>query len=154
MNIGVISDTHGLLRPEALHALENSDLILHAGDVGSQEILDALSKLAPVIAVRGNCDHGAWAEKLAAVETVAVGDLSIFMIHNLQDLTPTSIAGCRVVISGHTHKPRTEMVGDIFYLNPGSAGRRRFKLPTTIARLTVDGVRASAEIVLLLRTGG
>lgn len=150
MNISVISDTHGLLRPEALKALERSELIVHAGDVGSQEILDALGELAPVVAVRGNCDHGEWAERLKAVETVPVSKLSIYLIHNLQDLDARSASGCRIVISGHTHKPQIKTIDGVLYLNPGSAGRRRFQLPITLARLTVNGDQATADIIHLL----
>lgn len=134
--VGVISDTHGLLRPEALRALDGSDLILHAGDVGKPEILDALRALAPVIAVRGNIDHGEWAAALPLATSIATGPAVIYMLHDLQqlDLDPAA-SGFQVVVSGHSHKPsRTERNG-VLYLNPGSAGPRRFKLPVTLARL-------------------
>lgn len=153
LNIGVISDTHGLLRPEAAKALQHCDLILHAGDVGSQQVLDALGELAPVIAVRGNCDEGDWAQRLEAVQIVTLAALSIYLIHDLKDIDPGAAAGCRVVISGHTHKPRSEAIEGVLYLNPGSAGRRRFKLPITLARLAVDRDRVSAEVIHLAASG-
>lgn len=134
--VGVISDTHGLLRPEALRALDGSDLIVHAGDVGKPEILDTLRTLAPVIAVRGNIDEGDWADALPLTTSIAAGPAVIFVLHDLQqlDLDP-AVSGFQVVLSGHSHKPsRTERNG-VLYLNPGSAGPRRFKLPVTLARL-------------------
>jgi uncharacterized protein len=137
--VGVISDTHGLLRPEALRALDGSDLIIHGGDVGRPEILDALRALAPVVAVRGNIDHGAWAEALPLVASAATDSAAIYVLHDLKqlDLDPAA-SGFRVVVSGHSHKPsRTERNG-VLYLNPGSAGPRRFKLPVTIARLDLS----------------
>lgn len=151
MNLGVISDTHGLLRPEAVAALRGSELILHAGDVGSPSVLERLSELAPVVAIRGNCDEGAWAEALPETETLALGAMTLCLIHDLKQLNPAGDAsGVDVVISGHTHQPRVETRGGVLYLNPGSAGRRRFKLPITLARLTLSPAGASAEIVHLL----
>jgi putative phosphoesterase len=134
--VGLISDTHGLLRPEVLRALDGSDLIIHAGDVGKPEILDALSALAPLVAVRGNVDRGEWASALPLNAAVEAGPAAIYVLHDIQqlDLDPAA-AGFHVVISGHSHKPsRTERDG-VLYINPGSAGPRRFKLPLTIARL-------------------
>jgi len=134
--IGLISDTHGLLRPEALNALAGSDLILHAGDVGKPGILDALKALAPVVAVKGNVDHGAWASALPATAVAEAGPAIIYVLHDIHalDLDPAA-AGFRVVVSGHSHQPaRTERSG-VLYVNPGSAGPRRFQLPVTIARL-------------------
>jgi putative phosphoesterase len=134
--VGLISDTHGLLRPEALHALEGSDLIIHTGDVGKPEILDALKKLAPVVAVRGNIDRGEWAAALPLVASVSTSSAVIYVLHDIHelDLDPAA-SGFQVVVSGHSHKPfRTERNG-VLYLNPGSAGPRRFKLPVTVARL-------------------
>jgi uncharacterized protein len=134
--VGLISDTHGLLRPEALRALDGSDLIIHAGDVGKPEILDALRVLAPVVAVRGNIDHGEWASSLPLIASAATGSAAIYVLHDIQqlDLDPAA-SGFQVVVSGHSHKPsRTEKNG-VLYLNPGSAGPRRFKLPVTVARL-------------------
>jgi uncharacterized protein len=139
--IGLISDTHGLLRPEAVDALRGSQLILHAGDVGAPEILDALRKLAPLVAVRGNVDHGAWAEKLPATTVVEAGPAKIYMLHDVNelDLEPAA-AGFQAVVSGHSHKfGRSERRG-VLYINPGSAGQRRFLLPVTIARLDVGTV--------------
>jgi putative phosphoesterase len=137
--VGLISDTHGLLRPEALHALEGSDLIIHAGDVGRPEILDALRSLAPVVAVRGNIDRDDWAAALPLVASAATGSAVIYVLHDIHqlDLDPAA-SGFQVVVSGHSHKPsRTERNG-VLYLNPGSAGPRRFKLPVTLARLDLS----------------
>jgi uncharacterized protein len=134
--IGLISDTHGLLRQAALDALAGSDLIIHAGDVGKPEILDALKAVAPVVAVRGNVDTGAWASALPATAVAEAGPALIYVLHDLNelDLDP-SAAGFHVVVSGHSHHPaRSEKAGVIF-INPGSAGPRRFTLPVTIARL-------------------
>ena len=148
--IGVISDTHGLLRPEAVEALRGVELILHAGDVGSPEVLDALQGIAPVVAVRGNNDKGAWAEELPAWEVAEVGVVFIYMIHDVKeiDLSPAA-AGFQVVVSGHSHKPSVEERKGVLYVNPGSAGPRRFKLPISVARLTVSGETISAEVVEL-----
>ena len=148
--IGVISDTHGLLRPEAVEALRGVELILHAGDVGSPEVLEALKGIAPVVAVRGNNDKGAWAEELPAWEVAEVGVVFIYMIHDVKeiDLSPAA-AGFQVVVSGHSHKPSVEERKGVLYVNPGSAGPRRFKLPVSVARLTVSGETVSGEIVEL-----
>jgi putative phosphoesterase len=134
--LGLISDTHGLLREEAVRALRDSDLILHAGDVGAPEILDTLRTIAPVIAVRGNVDNGPWAQPLASTEVIETGSISIYMLHILQDLDidPTA-AGFQMVISGHSHKPGQAEKDGVLYVNPGSAGPRRFQLPVTVARL-------------------
>ena len=135
--IGLISDTHGLLRPEALRALDGSDLIVHAGDVGKPEILDALKLLAPVVAVRGNVDRGGWAAALPLTATATtVGSPAVYVLHDLQqlDLDPAA-AGFQVVVSGHSHKPSRTERGGVLYLNPGSAGPRRFQLPVTVARV-------------------
>lgn len=150
--IGVISDTHGLLRPEALRALRGSDRIVHAGDVGDPGILDELGRLAPVIAVRGNVDRGPWAEALPETEVVEVGSIHLYLLHDLGalDLDPAA-AGFAAVVSGHSHRPISELRDGVLYLNPGSAGPRRFRLPITLARLTVSGDRLSAEIVELER---
>lgn len=136
--IGLISDTHGLLPPEALHALEGSELIIHAGDVGKPEIIDALKALAPVVAVRGNVDTEPWASALPETEVVETGIATIFVLHDVHalDLNPRA-AGFHIVVSGHSHKPgRTEHDG-VLYINPGSAGPRRFQLPVTVARLNL-----------------
>lgn len=149
--VGVISDTHGLLRPEAVEALKGVELILHAGDVGGPEVLEALRAIAPVVAVRGNNDRGAWAEELPEWEVVEVGSSHVYVIHDLNemDLSPAA-AGFRVVVSGHSHKPLAEERRGVLYLNPGSAGPRRFKLPVTVARLNIDGDDARAEIINIL----
>jgi uncharacterized protein len=136
--IGLISDTHGLLRQEALAALQISELIIHAGDVGDAAIIDQLRAVAPVVAVRGNIDKGAWALQLPMKAIVEASSARIYVLHDIQqlDLDPV-VAGFDIVISGHSHKPgRTERSG-VMYVNPGSAGPRRFHLPTTVARLNL-----------------
>lgn len=150
ITVGVISDTHGLLRPEAVAALHDSDLIIHAGDVGDPQILDLLHAIARTYAVRGNVDTGAWAETLPLTEVVEVGGVQIYVLHNLADLdlNPRE-AGFLAVISGHTHRPHAERRDDVLYLNPGSAGPRRFTLPIAVARLEVAGARITHEIVRL-----
>jgi uncharacterized protein len=149
--VGVISDTHGLVRPEALEALRGSELIIHAGDVGGPEVLEELGRVAPVVAVRGNNDRGAWAEALAEYEAFEVKGAFVYVLHDLKelDIAPAA-AGFRVVVSGHSHKPLVEERRGVLYLNPGSAGPRRFKLPVTVARLNLSGGEASAEIINLL----
>ncbi len=148
--IGVVSDTHGLLRPEAIAALRETDLIIHAGDIGSPEILEQLRGLAPVVAIRGNNDRVPWAMDIAETEVVQVNDALIYVLHDIQDLDlDPHAAGFRAVVFGHTHKPSIEYRGDILYLNPGSIGPRRFTLPITFARLHVEGQMFSAEIVEL-----
>lgn len=148
--IGVISDTHGLLRPEAVRALRGCERIVHAGDVGDPAILEELRRLAPVAAVRGNVDRGAWADVLPETEVVEVGSALLYVLHDLAqlDLDPDA-AGFAAVISGHTHQPSSEVRNGVLHLNPGSAGPRRFKLPVTVARLSVSGERVAAEIVEL-----
>ena len=149
--VGVISDTHGLLRPEALEALAGSELIIHAGDIGGAEVIESLGRVAPVVAVRGNNDRGAWAEAFAEYEVVEVGGTFVYVLHDLNglDLSP-SAAGFRVVVSGHSHRPAAEERRGVLYLNPGSAGPRRFRLPVTLARLRLNAGRPAAEIVNLL----
>ena len=149
--VGVISDTHGLLRPETVGALTGSELIIHAGDVGGPEVLEALGRIAPVLAVRGNNDRGAWAEALPEYEAIEVNASFIYVLHDLKelDIAPAA-AGFRVVVSGHSHKPLVEERRGVLYLNPGSAGPRRFKLPVTVARLKLNGDDARAEIINLL----
>jgi putative phosphoesterase len=134
--IGLISDTHGLLRQEALRALEGSELIIHAGDVGKPEIIDSLQEIAPVVAVRGNVDTESWASALPETEVVTTGAATIYVLHDVHalDLNPAA-AGFHIVVSGHSHKPARTESGGILYINPGSAGPRRFQLPVTIARL-------------------
>jgi putative phosphoesterase len=153
MLIGVISDTHGLMRPEALQALTGSQLIIHAGDVGDPGILDALRTIAPVVAVRGNIDKGPWASALPEYELIKESEASIYVLHDVNqlDLDPAA-AGIQAVISGHSHKPSIHTAGGVLYLNPGSAGPRRFKLPVTIARLHLRAKRLEAERIDLLDT--
>ena len=151
MLIGVISDTHGLLRPEALDALRGSEYIIHAGDVGDPEILEELGSIAPVTAVRGNIDKGAWARKLQETEVVELGGVTIYVLHDLEqlDLKPEA-AGFRAVVYGHSHVPKREFRNGVLYFNPGSAGPRRFNLPVTLGRLVVSNDDLRAEIVPIL----
>jgi putative phosphoesterase len=147
--IGAISDTHGLLRPEALAALRGSDYIIHAGDIGDPGILDALSKIAPVTAVRGNVDRNAWARKVPETNVLEVDGLSIYVLHNLAalDLKPEA-AGFSAVIYGHTHVPKQEVGNKVLYFNPGSAGPRRFKLPVSVGKLIVEnGIQGAITIL-------
>src|SRR5580692_8249215 len=134
--LGLISDTHGLLREEAVRALHGSDLILHAGDVGGPGILEALRAVAPVVAVRGNIDTDPWGQTLPLTELVQAGAVPIYMVHILQDLDVNPpAAGFHIVVSGHSHKPMQTEKHGVVYINPGSAGPRRFQLPVTVARL-------------------
>ncbi len=150
MIIGVISDTHGLLRKEAVEALRGADRILHAGDVGDPAILDALAKIAPVKAIRGNVDTQAWARALPETEIVEISDILVYMLHDLAklDLKPEA-AGFRVVIYGHSHKSNVEEKNGVLYLNPGSAGPRRFQLPVSVAKLRIENGSAKAELIEL-----
>jgi putative phosphoesterase len=136
--VGLISDTHGSLREEALRALKGSDLIIHAGDVGKPEILTALEAIAPVIAVRGNVDRGAWAQSLPETAVAEAGSVLCYVLHDVQalDLDPAA-AGFHVVVSGHSHQPSRSERSGVLYINPGSAGPRRFRLPVTVARLSL-----------------
>ena len=139
--VGVISDTHGLLRLEALEVLKGVDLIVHAGDIGAPEIVDALRELAPVFAIRGNVDRSTWADEFSATEIVEVDDLLLYVLHDIGqlDLDPAA-AGFRVVIHGHSHDPKIVEKQGVVYLNPGSAGPRRLRLPISMARMVVgDG---------------
>src|SRR6266850_4229337 len=150
VRIGVIADTHGLLRPEAIAALRGSDFVIHAGDIDEPVILENLSALAPVTAVRGNVDRGPWAKKLPTSAVLEVGGVSIYVIHNLQelDLKPEA-AGFAAVIYGHTHIPTQENKNGVLYFNPGSAGPRRFQLPVSVGRLFLRDGKISGEIVEL-----
>ena len=149
--IGVISDTHGLLRPEAMEVLRGSDHIIHAGDVGSPEILEKLSTIAPVIAVRGNIDQGAWSRRFPETQVLELSGVSIYVLHDLAqlDLKPKA-AGFSVVVSGHSHVPKQETRDGVLYFNPGSAGPRRFKLPVSLGRLVLEAGSVSGELVQLL----
>lgn len=153
IRIGVISDSHGLLRPEAVGALRGSDHIIHAGDVGAPEILESLAALAPVTVVRGNVDRAAWARRLPETEVLELGAISIYVLHDIArlDLNPKA-AGFAAVISGHSHIPKQESRDGVLYFNPGSAGPRRFKLPVSIGQLRVEGGRVRGELVTLLTT--
>ena len=146
--IGIISDTHGLLREEALLALKGSDLIIHAGDVGNPEIIQALKSLAPVFAVRGNVDTQPWAQALPETEVIEAGSATIYVLHDAHalDLDPAA-AGFHIVVSGHSHKPARTEHGGVLFLNPGSAGPRRFDLPVTIARLYLDRTPWKVEFI-------
>ena len=148
--MGVISDTHGLLRPEAIMELAGSDLIIHAGDVGGPEILDRLRTIASVVAVRGNADRGPWATVLPIAETVRLAEIDLYVLHDVGelDLDPRA-AGFHAVISGHSHQPRIEHRNGVLFLNPGSAGPRRFALPVSVARIHVRDGRLEPEIVQL-----
>jgi putative phosphoesterase len=148
--VGVISDTHGLLRPEALDALKDSEHIIHAGDVGDPSILDRLAETAPVTAVRGNVDTAAWAGRLPLAEAIELGGHVFYVLHQREhlDLEPRS-GGIAAVIYGHSHKPSIDVRDGVLYLNPGSAGPRRFSLPVTVARVTVGPGGVTAAIVPL-----
>jgi uncharacterized protein len=149
--IGLISDTNGLLRPEALAALGGVERIVHAGDVGRSEVLDALARIAPVVAVRGNVDHEPWARALPASTTIEIGGVRIHVLHVLDDLDLDPVQrSVGVVVYGHSHTPGIETRAGVLYVNPGSAGPRRFRLPTTVAELVIDAGRPVARIVPLL----
>lgn len=148
--VGVISDTHGLVRPSAKEFLRGSDLIIHGGDICEADVLKELSSIAPVRAVRGNNDKGVWARGLQETEFVEVGGVFIYVIHNLADLDiDPEAAGVQVVVSGHSHRPLIEERDGILYLNPGSAGPRRFRLPICIADITISRGKATARVVEL-----
>jgi uncharacterized protein len=147
VRIGLVSDTHDLLRPAVLEYLRGSDHIVHAGDICSPQVLDALRVLAPLTVVRGNNDRGAWATQLREVETLTLGGVNLLVIHDLKDLRDRAErSGARVVVSGHSHKPLAREEGGVLYVNPGSAGPRRFKLPISAGELLVDGGRVQARL--------
>jgi putative phosphoesterase len=148
MKIGVISDTHGLLRPEAVRALQGSNFIIHAGDIGNPKILDDLAQIAPVTAVRGNVDRDIWAQKIPETNVLEVGSVSIYVLHDIQqlDLKPEA-AGFAAVIFGHSHVPHQEIKNGVLYFNPGSAGSKRFKLPVSVGRLMVNTKSITAKIL-------
>ena len=150
LRVGLISDTHGLLRPEATAFLQGSDFIVHAGDICDAAILDALAAIAPVTAVRGNNDRGPWAERLPETEMLKVGELFVYVVHDLAqlDIEPGAV-GVRVVVAGHSHQPRVEERGGVLFVNPGSAGPRRFRLPIAAGELIVSGGSVSARTVEL-----
>jgi putative phosphoesterase len=146
--IGVISDTHGLLRPEAVELLRGSEHIIHAGDIGSPEIIPELRKIAPVTAIRGNVDTQAWARSFAETEVVELAGMDIYIIHdaNALDLNPQA-AGFAAVISGHSHQPKQEVKNGVVYFNPGSAGPRRFKLPISVGKLVIEDGNLNGQIL-------
>ena len=149
--VGLIADTHGLLRPKALAALHGVAMIIHAGDVGRADILDMLQNIAPTVAVRGNVDRGAWAASLPETQMVEVGDVHIYVLHDVKSLNiDPAAAGVQAVIFGHSHWPGIEERNGVLFINPGAAGPRRFKLPVTVGRLTVADGRLHAEIVELI----
>ena len=149
--VGIISDTHGLLRPEALDALRGCHVIVHAGDIGTPAVLEGLRKIAPTVAVQGNNDKGAWASTLPETTVVDAGGVSLYVLHNLNALAlDPAAAGFQGVIAGHSHRPRIENRQGVLFVNPGSAGPRRFKLPVAVARLRVwRAKRVEAEVVEL-----
>ena len=148
--IGVISDTHGRLRPEAVAVMQGSHSIIHAGDIGDPRILDELSAIAPVTAVRGNIDHGAWAQKIPATNVLQVGEVAIYVLHDLAelDLKPEA-AHFAAVVYGHSHVAKQESKNGVLYFNPGSAGARRFQLPVSVGRLLLENGKVQSEIVEL-----
>jgi putative phosphoesterase len=151
VRIGLVSDTHGLLRPEAKAFLQGSDFIVHAGDICDPGILEQLAAIAPVTAVKGNNDKGSWAEKLNETELLQVGEFVLYAIHDLAklDIEPVA-AGIRAVVSGHSHKPRVEERAGVLFVNPGSAGPRRFTLPIAVGEIIVNGSSVSARTVELV----
>ena len=149
--IGLISDTHGLVRPEALKALQGVELIVHAGDIGKPEVLDRLQAIAPVAAIKGNNDTAPWARHIPEILDVHVNDRTLRVIHNVRDSESNlSAAGIDVVISGHSHKPSVQTRDNVLFVNPGSAGPRRFKLPVTVGLLLLQNADSHAEIIHLL----
>jgi putative phosphoesterase len=146
VRVGLISDTHGLLRPEAEAWLQGSDFIVHAGDIGGQAILDSLARIAPVTAVRGNNDHQPWAAHLRDVEWLQVGVITLLVLHDLAELdVDPRAAGVAVIITGHSHRPAVEERDGVLFVNPGSAGPRRFSLPIAAGELLIDGARCSGR---------
>jgi putative phosphoesterase len=149
IRIGLISDTHGLMRPEALDVLRGSDFIVHAGDIG-EGVLEPLSTIAPVTAVRGNNDRAPWAERIAGTEQLRFGEVTLHVLHDLADLAVDPAgAGIAVVVSGHSHRPKIERRGGVLYVNPGSAGPVRFNLPISVALMQVAGKDVAVRIVEL-----
>jgi uncharacterized protein len=148
--IGLVSDTHGLVRPEALAALKGSEVIVHAGDIGKAEVLESFSSIAPVISIKGNNDRDLWAKKIPDVLNLEINGTNIHVIHNVNELEADPASdGIRVIVSGHSHKPRLVERDGILFINPGSAGPRRFKLPVTVGRLWINRGNVHAEIIEL-----
>ena len=148
--IGLISDTHSLLRPEAVTILRGSDHIIHAGDIGDMDVLNALREIAPTTAVRGNNDRGNWAKAIPETEVVEVGGMLIFVIHDIRDLgIDPKTAGMQIVVSGHSHKPLIKERNDVLFVNPGSAGPRRFTLPISVAEIKITGKTVKPRILAI-----
>jgi uncharacterized protein len=148
--VGVISDTHGLVRPEAVRALKGSELLIHAGDIGNPQVIEQLHEIAPTFVVRGNNDRGAWAADLPVTQVVEVGELLFYVLHEISQLdVDPAVAGFAAVVSGHSHQPSIQFRDGVLYLNPGSAGPRRFSLPVAVARVHVSGRQMRPEIVEL-----
>jgi putative phosphoesterase len=148
--VGLISDTHGLVRPQALEALAGVDLILHAGDIGKPEVLTALKAVAPVVAIRGNNDTAPWAKPLPDTKLIRVADTQLYLIHNVNELACDPVTcGFQVIISGHSHKPSISMRDGVLFVNPGSAGPRRFKLPIVVGKLFIRRKKVEAELIEL-----
>jgi hypothetical protein len=148
MRIGLISDTHGLLRPQALHALQGVDRIIHAGDIGRMDILDQLAAIARVDAVRGNNDTGPWARAIPERQSLEIDGITILLLHDVKELG-REIPAARVVVAGHSHRPRVEERHGVLFINPGSAGPRRFSLPVTVGMLEIGDGGVAAHIVEL-----
>ena len=149
--VGVVSDTHGLLRPEALRLLAGCERIIHAGDVGKPEILAELNRLAPTDVIRGNVDHGVWARSLPETLTLSIGETRVHVLHHLGDLAIDPVAeNIAVVISGHSHRPRLKTHDGTLYLNPGSVGPRRFSLPVTLARMEINSTKVQVTMIDVL----
>lgn len=147
LTVGLISDTHGLLRPQALEALQGVHRIIHAGDIGAEDVLAALRRIAPVDAVRGNNDRDAWARHIPAELTLKIGGVAVHVLHDLKELGVDPIqAGLQVIVAGHSHKPDVSERNGVLYVNPGSAGPRRFRLPVAIAHLQIASGRPIARI--------
>ncbi len=150
LRVGVISDTHGLVRPEVLEALRGVDHIVHAGDIGKPEVLSALRELAPVTAIRGNTDRDPWARALADTEVLRLQDSTLYVVHNLADLNlDPHAAGFTAVIAGHSHQPWNIVKDGVLFFNPGSAGPRRFRLPVALGRLLIEGKSISGNILII-----
>ncbi|HEX2200471.1 MAG TPA: metallophosphoesterase family protein [Gammaproteobacteria bacterium] len=148
--VGIISDTHGLVRLEAVRALKGSELLIHAGDIGNPQVIEQLHEIAPTFVVRGNNDRGAWAADLPVTQVVEVGELLFYVLHEISQLdVDPAIAGFAAVVSGHSHQPSIQFRDGVLYLNPGSAGPRRFSLPVAVARVHVSGRQMRPEIVKL-----
>jgi uncharacterized protein len=148
--IGLISDTHGLVRPQAIEALQGVDLIIHAGDIGKPEVLDALKAISPLVAIKGNNDIGAWAKPLPDTRLVQAADVKLFVIHNIKELNcDPAVEGYNVVISGHSHKPSIMTRDGVLFVNPGSAGPRRFKLPIAVGKLFIRNRKINTELIEL-----